>query len=516
MDQAEHPRDQGTAVQSALRLSVIVPAYNVAPYLADCLDSIVAQTYAPTEVIVVDDGSTDETPAVAYGYAASHPSVRVVTTHNHGLGAARNRGVAESRGDLIAFADSDDTVAPGAYQTMVSTLVRSGSDFAVGSMRRVDGGAYNEPGWMSSLHSRTRVGLTVEDQPEILGDVFAWNKVFRRAFWTRHRLAFPERVRYEDQVAMTRAYLASDGFDVVRPVVYNWQVRADRSAITDARHELADLEDRVTTKRASLQLVESLASPSTRKVFRERVLSGDMWRYFAHVPGCTDAYWQCLREAVREFWPGDELARSPMSLPNRLVGWLVREGRRRQAATVVRYAAAWGDRVPTLVAGGDVLAELPYWNDPEAQVPLRLYRLRDDELGWRADLHSVRIEQETLVLEGSAGLDRVDLDDATVCVILTVGGRRLISRVEPAAGFKAMFSVRGLVARGDEVDTPRIWAAHVRLEARSIVYEGQFTSASADASDRLLTDDAVVEAAIGRTGLTISILPVPAHDEEYV
>lgn len=487
-----------------LRLSVVVPAYNVAPYLAECLDSILAQSLRPDEVLVIDDGSTDATATVAREYARSHPRVQVLSTPNHGLGAARNRGVAETSGELIAFADADDIVAPGAYGHLVEALQRSGSDFAVGSMCRLQGDSRVEPRWIRTLHREDRVGVSIEQFPQLLGDVFAWNKVFRRTFWEHHAIAFPEDVRYEDQVAITNAYLRADAVDVIRPVVYQWRIRSDGSAITDARHDLANLTDRVATKRASMQIVTEVASPATAEVFREWVLPGDLWRYFAHIPGCSDAYWDLLQTTVCEFWPDDALERSPLTVANRLVGWLVGRGRRGQATVVVKHAAAWDGHPPKILACGDVIVDLPFWNDPEALVPLRLYRLRDDDLGWSAGLHAVRARDDSLRLDGSAGFDHVELDAPTVRIALTAtNGQRSLSSVLPAAGFEAEFDLRELCAHDDVRDAARSWTATVLLEAQSIAYEGPFTHALFQL-ESAATGDFGVEAAYEQGQLRIT------------
>jgi glycosyltransferase involved in cell wall biosynthesis len=97
-------------------VSVIVPAYNYARYLGDALDSVRAQTYREWECIVVDDGSTDDTAAVAQRYAGLDPRVRCVRQENAGLAAARNAGLHLSRGELIQFLDADDLLAPHKLQ----------------------------------------------------------------------------------------------------------------------------------------------------------------------------------------------------------------------------------------------------------------------------------------------------------------------------------------------------------------------------------------------------------------
>ena len=94
-------------------ISVIVPAYNIGPYLSRSLDSLLAQTYQNLEIIVVDDGSADNTAAVMREYAEKHDNIRTIFKENGGVTSARLRGVRESTGDWIAFMDGDDYVEIG-------------------------------------------------------------------------------------------------------------------------------------------------------------------------------------------------------------------------------------------------------------------------------------------------------------------------------------------------------------------------------------------------------------------
>lgn len=99
-------------------ISVIIPAYNVAPFLPRCLDSLLSQTWQHFELIVVDDGSTDDTAAIVDAYAARDPRVHVLHQQNGGVSSARNAGLAASHGELIGFADGDDWVKPDYLQRL--------------------------------------------------------------------------------------------------------------------------------------------------------------------------------------------------------------------------------------------------------------------------------------------------------------------------------------------------------------------------------------------------------------
>jgi CDP-glycerol glycerophosphotransferase len=356
-------------------LGIVVPVYDVADYLPACLDSILAQSHDRLDVVVVDDGSPDASGEIADEYAARDPRVRVVHIDNRGLGAARNEGLRHVRGDYVGFADSDDVVPPTAYAALVGTLERSGSDLATGSIVRWEGsagdGAGNgdllEPPWMRRLHNPPRTDLSLLDHPELLGDVFAWNKVYRRSFWEDAGLDWPEGVRYEDQPTTTRAFLAADGIDVLAEVVYHWRIRHDGTSITQQRSSLRDLEDRFATKRMALASVDAYVAGTTdpraedlRRVFVDRVLAGDLHRYFAEIPGCDDAWWALLRTGLADLFGERSLTHSGLTPAHRLTGWLVEQDRREDAAAVMTYVATLG-RPLDRVAGpaGGVRLDVP-------------------------------------------------------------------------------------------------------------------------------------------------------------
>ena len=337
-------------------LSVVVPAYDVAAYLPACLDSVLAQRLGRDrlEVVVVDDGSPDESGAIAEAYAERDPRVKVVHTENRGLGAARNEGLRHVGGDLLAFADSDDVVPPGAYAALLGDQRRAGADLATGSIVRWETDGLREPPWMRRLH-RERRAVAIDELPELLGDVFAWNKVFRAEFWREKGLSWPESTRYEDQPCTTRAFLAADRVAVLPDVVYHWRIRADGSSITQQRSSTDDLRDRWATKRMSLDAVEAHGVPATTEVFRDRVLAGDLHRYFAEIPGCSDEWWELLRLGVQDLWADRSLTRSGLLPRDRLVGWLVEQGRRSDAASVVTHAARIAVHAGRLDVPDDVL-----------------------------------------------------------------------------------------------------------------------------------------------------------------
>lgn len=327
-------------------VGVVVPAWGVERYLDECLRSLVRQEYSRWEAIVVDDGSTDRTGEIADEWARRESRIRVVHTPNAGLGAARNVGVGHVRGDYLAFLDSDDVLRPTALATLVESLEESGSDFATASVLQwhsedpdgpIDEDSLVEPPWMRRLHHPPLRSAGIEQRPELLGDVFAWNKLFRRSWWDEHGLAWPEGTRYEDQPTTTRAFLAGT-FDVLTESTYLWRIR--EGSITQTRASIEDLRDRWETKRMSLESVREHGSAEVEEVYVDRVLAGDLWRYFLLVPDCSPEWWALLRAGVLEFWGQRSLVHSGLPPVHRLAGWLVEQDRRTDVAALMTWVSS--------------------------------------------------------------------------------------------------------------------------------------------------------------------------------
>ncbi len=105
-----------------MKISVIVPVYNVEPYLQECLDSIINQDYRNLEIILINDGSTDNSGNICNNYAQIDSRIKVIHQENKGVSYARNTGLMNSTGDLISFIDSDDWINQGMYSTIINNL----------------------------------------------------------------------------------------------------------------------------------------------------------------------------------------------------------------------------------------------------------------------------------------------------------------------------------------------------------------------------------------------------------
>lgn len=161
-------------------ISIIVPIYNVAPYLRRCIDSILNQTYHEFELILVDDGSPDNCGAICDEYAAKDTRVRVIHKENGGLSNARNAGCEIAQGEFIAFIDSDDWIAPDFLKRLYTTLEVTRADICECGVIKTDGKTDLLPvrDEVPSLYN------TVDALEQLIHDgafhQHVWNKLYRR------------------------------------------------------------------------------------------------------------------------------------------------------------------------------------------------------------------------------------------------------------------------------------------------------------------------------------------------
>src|ERR671913_1812143 len=118
----DRPRPESRSLPDEGKVSVVIPCYNQAHFLGEAIQSVLSQSYQAFEVIVVDDGSTDDTKEVASAYALEDSKVRLVRQQNRGLAGARNRGLAEASGEYVVFLDSDDRLLGEALEVGVREL----------------------------------------------------------------------------------------------------------------------------------------------------------------------------------------------------------------------------------------------------------------------------------------------------------------------------------------------------------------------------------------------------------
>lgn len=405
------------------RLSVVVPFYNVEAYLADCLDSILAQGYDDFEVILVDDGSPDGSREIAERYVAADRRLRLVTRPNGGLGAARNTGVREARGAFLTFVDSDDLLPPGALQALMGSALDTGSDIVVGAVDRFDSVRRWRPTWVDGVHADRRTAIRVEDHLPLLRNLYTWNKVYRKDFWDAQGLWFREGVAYEDQPIVTQLLARARTIDVIPDVVYEYRARDDKSSISQQTATLKDLRDRLAAWRVSHETFRRELSGTVYEGWLATLFDAHFHWYLTSRGTVDDDYWNELSDAVRFFadqapqwiWDATEPAK-------RVLIELALRDRRADAQELVRQEHQKTEKWDAVVQDRGIRVLLPFHDDPDLDPDLFLLRPEQITLHHSVEnAHwSVRDGRAHLHLTGWAYLDKVDLSrfPATTSVVL--------------------------------------------------------------------------------------------------
>ena len=201
-------------------LSIVVPVYKTEAYLRRCVDSLRAQTVTDLEIILVDDGSPDASPALCDALAQEDSRIKVVHKTNGGAPDARNAGMAVATGEYIGFVDSDDDVAPTMYETLLTAIRRDGSDIAMTDYLRIpaegepylvttdlDGGFYDKDALRASLFPQLILKETLDYGPLLS----VWSCLYRAEFLRSHALRFDPEIRLaEDHLfSAVAGYLAN-------------------------------------------------------------------------------------------------------------------------------------------------------------------------------------------------------------------------------------------------------------------------------------------------------------------
>lgn len=283
-------------------ISVIVPCYNTAKYLDDCLASLIGQSCDALEIIAVDDGSTDETPKILDEWAERDQRIHVVHQSNEGLGSARNAGLAVMTGDFLTFVDSDDKLPLDALERMLTTIERTGSDFVSGVAHRFDG----ERTWRASLYKRGfRENLErthVFDRPSLLADHIVCSKLFRRSFWDRHSFRFPEGTLFEDIELAIRAHCLAESVDLLAEPTYLWRLRPeDDPSITQVRTHRGSVTQRFAALTRADNFVRDHAPPNVWRRHGLKVLGFDIAIYLHQVADAPNDYANEFVEAAARF-----------------------------------------------------------------------------------------------------------------------------------------------------------------------------------------------------------------------
>lgn len=223
-------------------VSVIVAAYNIENYIDKCIESIIGQTYSELEILVVNDGSKDNTLSHAEKYQSSDKRVKVLDKKNGGLSDARNYGIDNCTGDYIVFVDGDDYLAPDMIEKLYKSLKENDADMCICNIQNI-----NEKGELldspqndlmkTGLHSSREMLDLISDVPNWFW-VVAWNKLYKKDIFKT--LRFSKGKIHEDEFLIHRALAECKTIQIIPDRLYFYVQRG--SSITHVEYKISRLD----------------------------------------------------------------------------------------------------------------------------------------------------------------------------------------------------------------------------------------------------------------------------------
>ncbi|MCH5220522.1 MAG: glycosyltransferase [Muribaculaceae bacterium] len=288
------------------KISIIIPAFNVEKYLGECIDSVLAQSFADYEVIVVDDGSSDNTLEVAVSKASKDPRVKVAHQENAGPSAARNNGLEMAKGEWIVFVDGDDMLLPGALDVFNEVALQTEADIICASStdKYLAGVNLKKANLSSTKHYTPVQGLTsILYQKELTASV--WAKMYKRSVWERVR--FTTGILYEDLDVIYRVFSEARKVVYIDTEVYYYRSNPN-SILHTFNSQRFDVLD--VTRRIEEQCRDN--APSLLRAANDRRMSaafnmlgliyahGVAGEYADRVKECTDVITHYRRQAITD------------------------------------------------------------------------------------------------------------------------------------------------------------------------------------------------------------------------
>jgi glycosyltransferase involved in cell wall biosynthesis len=369
-------------------VTVTVIVYNDAARLPRAVASLRAQTHANIEIIISDDHSTDDTPAVARRLESEDPRIRYLRLpeNSGGCSAPRNRAVDIARAPYLMFLDSDDELPPRAVELLLAAHREREVDFTMGAVRRVRVDNGRRTTWMPHLVAERRTVEGIEADPRLLFEHLSTSKMYARSFLDRHQLRFPEGIHYEDQLFSAQAYCLAKAFTIIPDPVYVWYIdpfaAAASASISNQRHKVANVRDRVHVQR----LIDDFLAESGHAGLREdkdyKFLKHDFRMYAGDLPYRDEEWLQAFADIMNPYLETlSDGAYTRLPRQERVVLELLRQGRLEETRLAAR---GLGHEVAPRQVTSDA-SGVPYWGDgvPSTDRARRELAVSDLELDTR-------------------------------------------------------------------------------------------------------------------------------------
>lgn len=220
------------------KLSIIVPIYNVAVYLEQCLVSIIQQTFSDIEIICVNDGSTDGSKRILDNYAALDNRIKVLDQSNQGVAAARSVGMMAATGNYLLFVDSDDFIEPEACSHLLDKMVQTGVDVLGYSYKTFPNGQCKSYSMKVEEMMTPRQLLSSTSKPQSSNDLcFVWRYIISRELVQRYNIDFNRDVRIgEDMIFIMEVFSKAQSVYLTNYAPYNYRTDNQHSLMHESKY----------------------------------------------------------------------------------------------------------------------------------------------------------------------------------------------------------------------------------------------------------------------------------------
>ena len=204
-----------------VKISIIIPVYNVEKYLSRCLDSVINQTMSELEIICVNDGSTDKSGEILSDYASKDKRLIVINQENQGISVARNKALEFSTGEYVGYIDSDDWVDLDYYEKLYKSAIENNSEIVAAEILRCNDKKASPIIQFDKEQTITDFSekLRICDVPD---SCFVWNKIYKRDFLINSGIKFIPKIIYEDILFTPKIILKSNRLSTVTNTYYHY------------------------------------------------------------------------------------------------------------------------------------------------------------------------------------------------------------------------------------------------------------------------------------------------------
>ena len=289
-----------------IKISVIVPVFNVEDYLNYSLDSILNQTLEDIEVICVDDGSTDNSLNILKDYAKKDERIKIISKENEGQGTARNVGIDNAQGEFIAFVDSDDFIDKNMFEKLYNESVNKNLDLVMCKVSSFDNETHeiNDNLWYYSLKCFNGFKKDVFNNQDTkkfthLISVTPYNKLYRNSFIQKNSIRFPDKYIFEDEVFFYNVYLKSKRISLVNENLYYY--RTNRAGSTVSNDSNKDYSDVVYIFKLIRQLlIETNYLNLYKKQVYNRFIHLILWRFSQTATKYRENFFNLMKKDFNE------------------------------------------------------------------------------------------------------------------------------------------------------------------------------------------------------------------------